>query len=644
MNPLVARDALTTNLKRVNVDQRPGFDTPAVFAVFESDEPQAPLVGLVTSEHAANYSERIFADLLPANRGTAVSADSDLESVSLQMEKAGTSALSVLDGAGHLLGAVTRESLWAAMLVQQRGLMAELASTEAQQRAMLNAMPDELLCVTAEGRMLPMRQSDRVAQRGPSARPLEAEDSRGKAIADVFPADVAAALKSGIAQSRASGTPGHAAFSIAGPDATLQYEARFISWGEGKVLIVCRDVTEVNALRAKMIQSDRMISIGTLAAGVAHEINNPLTYVSSNLVMLDELLAPEIFKDESLREAGVLLADVRDGIDRVRRTVKDLKLLSRSDEGARSPIDLKEVVTRVLRIANNEIRHRATLSLDIGDIPLVDANDGQLGQVLLNLLVNAAQAITEGAADRNQIRVVTRTDPQGRAVVEVHDTGSGMPDDVKSRIFAPFFTTKDVGVGTGLGLSICQGIIVGHGGMIEVESTVGKGSLFRIVLPASAGRALAVITRRALSSTGAVVRPTGRFLLVDDERLILATYRRLLGAGQCTLCTSGREALDLLRQGERFDAILCDLMMPDVSGMDVYDELTRIAPEQAVRMIFITGGGFTERSRRFLAQRTNPVLEKPFKTNVLFEAIAETGRIPGNGTSRSPVQHSSQGV
>jgi len=322
-----------------------------------------------------------------------------------------------------------------------------------------------------------------------------------------------------------------------------------------------------------------------------------------------------------------MLQDIRDGVDRVQRTVRDLKLFSRSDELSRTVVDLKEVIVRVLRIANNEIRHRAILYLELGAIPLVDANDGQIGQVLLNLLVNAAQAIPEGAADRNEIRVVTRTDPQGRAIVEIHDTGSGIPDDIKRRIFDPFFTTKDVGVGTGLGLSICNNIVVNHGGDIQVDSTVGQGSVFRMVLPASTAAPVVISAKRGSPpSTHSATRPIGLFLIVDDEPAILAMYRRLLGADQCVSCSSGRQALDLIRQGDRFDAIVCDLMMPDTSGMDVYDELARIAPEQAARVVFATGGGFTDRSRSFLAGRTNQVLEKPFKATVLFDCLTRVVR------------------
>jgi len=623
---LVARDVLVPDLLRVTLDERAGMATPSVFAVYEDHQVDAPLRGLVTREQIGRFSQRIFADLLPRAHGEPVQADASLETVASHMEAAPTCALAVLDNGGRFLGAVTREALWTAMLDQQRRLFAEVTTREALQRAMLRAIPDHLLCVDADGRLFPIyRDADR-SEPSPSAGDtraphpvlLESEDSVGKRLVEAFPADVAAILNEGVKQSVLSGKPAQASFNVSNGDVISQYEARFVPWGKRKVLIICRDVTEVNALRAKLVMSDRMVSIGMLAAGVAHEINNPLTYVSTSLEALRHLLIPEIARSPALSEATAFLDDMRDGLDRVGRTVRDLKLFSRSEEPSRAVVDLKEVLGRVLRIANNEIRHRATLVLDLADVPLVDANDGQLGQVFLNLLVNAAQAIPEGDAEGNEIRVVTWTDAAGRAVVEVHDTGSGIPDEIKTRIFAPFFTTKAPGFGAGLGLSICHGIITAHGGDLEVESTVGRGSTFRVVLAPS----LPAGPPPAPPRSGLGLQPPiGRFLVVDDEVAILKIYPRYLGKTQCVACASGREALELFRRGERFDVILCDLMMPQTSGIDVYEELVRTVPDQAARMIFVTGGAFTDRARRFLGDLNNPTLDKPFDSAHLFEAM-----------------------
>jgi CheY-like chemotaxis protein len=246
------------------------------------------------------------------------------------------------------------------------------------------------------------------------------------------------------------------------------------------------------------------------------------------------------------------------------------------------------------------------------------ANEGQLGQVFLNLLVNAAQSIPEGAAAHNEIRITTRADREGSVVIEIRDTGIGFSQEVGAHIFEPFFTTKPIGLGTGLGLSICHGIVTSHGGRIEAESTVGRGSVFRVVLPGCGTPAPTRSSRPPRPGE----RPTGRFLIVDDEALIARTYCRLLGEDQCVTCLSGTDALALLQRGELFDAIVCDLMMPETSGIDVYDMLLRVAPEQAKRVIFVTGGAFTDRARRFLDEVTNPVIEKPLDTARLYDCVS----------------------
>lgn len=631
MNHLVASDALVPNMLRVTVDERVGTATPSVFAVYQDDQPGATFLGLVTLQQAERFSQRIFADLLPGVHCEPVTADASLETVASHMEAAPACALAVLDDRGQLIGAVTREALWTTMLTQQRMLFEELTARESLQRAMLGAIPDQLLCIDAEGRLAAIDRGQSRPEPLPSEgdtggvppAAMEPEDSIGKRLSEVFPADVARTLKQGVAQSLSSGQPGQAAFSVSDGGVTVQYEARFVSWGGDKVLIICRDVTEVLALRAKLVMSDRMVSIGTLAAGVAHEINNPLTYVSAGLETLRELVAPGASRSDVVAETTAVLDDMRDGVDRIAGTVRALKLFSRSEEPTRTPVDVKEVLTRVLRIANNEMRHRAKVVLELGDVPMVEANDGQLGQVFLNLLVNAAQAIQEGDAEGNEIRVVTRTDAMGRANIEIHDTGSGIPDDIKARIFAPFFTTKELGVGTGLGLSICHGIITAHGGELEVESTVGKGSVFRVVLAPSVAAVVPRVTAAPAARRNATSLrpPSGRFLAVDDEGAILKLYPRYFGAAHCVTCSSGQEALQRFRDGERFDAILCDLMMPQTSGMDVYNELVRISPDQAARIVFVTGGAFTDRARNFLKSLKNPTLDKPFDAAHLFEAV-----------------------
>jgi signal transduction histidine kinase len=399
-----------------------------------------------------------------------------------------------------------------------------------------------------------------------------------------------------------------------------------------------RDVTlraERSKMQEQLVISDRMASVGTLAAGVAHEINNPLAALMANLDFVAQdvaKLAQDVHSDRSgtegtgtgdgaagwiatrLREIEEPLRDARECADRVRHIVRDLKIFSRSDEDKTGAVDVRRVIESSLRMAWNEIRHRARLVKEYGDVPPVEGNEGRLGQVFLNLIVNAAQAIPEGWADRNEIRVVTKQDDHGRVVVEVRDTGSGMSEAVISRIFDPFFTTKPIGEGTGLGLAICHRIVTALGGELIVKSEVGKGTVFRTVLPVAQRDAVEV------PPTPPAVVPgrRGRILVVDDEPILGTAVRRMLSPEHEVLAvTSARDAIGRVSKGERFDVILCDLMMPEVTGMDLYAELLRLAPEQAENVVFMTGGAFTSRAREFLDQVRNPQFEKPFDVGSL---------------------------
>jgi PAS domain S-box-containing protein len=383
------------------------------------------------------------------------------------------------------------------------------------------------------------------------------------------------------------------------------------------------DLTERRELQARLALADRMASVGTLAAGVAHEINNPLAYVITNI----EAATTEIKKLARNSRAVEALVEAKDGAERVRKIVQDLKTFSRADDDSRERVDLKSVVVSSIGLAMNEIRHRARLVRELAEAPRVDANAGKLGQVVVNLLVNAAQAIPEGEADRHEIRVVTRTADDGHAVLEVKDTGPGMPPEIRRRIFDPFYTTKAVGEGTGLGLTICHGIVAALGGSIEVESAVGAGATFRVTLPPST-----IVDRpsRPSAEPAGELRGTerrGRVLVVDDEPLIGKSVQLLLSTRHDVVpLTSAREAYDRLMSGERWDAVLCDLMMPEMTGMDLYERVEKRAPELARRMVFLTGGAFTPRARAFLERARNPRVEKPFDEETLATAIANVMR------------------
>jgi PAS domain S-box-containing protein len=397
--------------------------------------------------------------------------------------------------------------------------------------------------------------------------------------------------------------------------------------GHPSNVVFARDVTERREMFARIAVADRMLSVGTLAAGVAHEINNPLAYVMANLTILARELPALIAVSAASDRAGSsvfdvesVLNDAQEGAARVSGIVRDLRALSRGDDETRGPVDVIAVLLSSLKMAHSEIRHRASVVRELGEgLPAVYANASRLGQVFLNLLVNAAQSIPEGRTDANEIRVRARASGDGaQVIVEIEDTGAGIPASVRERIFDPFFTTKPIGVGTGLGLSICHQIVSSVGGEITVTSEPGHGSCFRVTFPACEATASHAADAADLRTQG----PSSRVLMVDDEPALGRSTQLLLAPHyEVVPVTRARGALERIASGEHFDVILCDLMMPEMSGIEFHEQLSRTAPEYLARVIFMTGGAFTDQARQFLESVGRPHIEKPFSEAVLRRAI-----------------------
>jgi two-component system cell cycle sensor histidine kinase/response regulator CckA len=415
--------------------------------------------------------------------------------------------------------------------------------------------------------------------------------------------------------------------SASGEYVLLELRPALLSEFEGApaVLISARDITEQKKLQARLAVTERLLAVGTLAAGVAHEINNPLSAALSNLEWVARQLArsttPRAGEPGGVMERLVKpIEDAREACERVRAIVHDLKLLSRAEEESVGPVELTHVIDSAVRMAWNEMRHRARLVREYGDLPLVNGNEARLAQVFLNLLINATQAIPEGRANQNEVRVTARRLSSGQVMVEVSDTGSGIPENVLGRIFDPFFTTKPPGIGTGLGLSICQRIVTSMGGQIEVESQLGRGSTFRVTLASSADAALQRSAEAAPAEADCA--PRARVLVIDDDPAVGTALKLVLAEEhEVEVLTNARHALDRLRNGERFGVILCDLMMPELSGMDFHRELALSNPELAAGIIFLTGGAFTLGAREFLDRIPNPRLGKPFNWSDLRALI-----------------------
>ena len=404
---------------------------------------------------------------------------------------------------------------------------------------------------------------------------------------------------------------------------------RLVFGGEPAVVVIGRAVTERDQIHQQLLRSDRMASLGTLSAGVAHEINNPLTYVLVNLEhVLRRLRAHSASPDaaalqEELAPMTQALAQAIEGATRVRQIVRDLMTFSRGHVDRKGIVDVRSVLEASIQMATHELRHRAKLERRLRQVPPVEANEARLAQVFLNLLVNAAHAIPEGDAKNHSVTVSSWVDAKGAVVVEISDTGAGISPSVLSCIFDPFFTTRPTGSGSGLGLAISHGIVKSFGGDLTATSEEGKGSTFRITLPAAPGYDEATRRNPPLYPSTAVRR---KVLVIDDDpRVGEAIALSLKDEHDITVLTDGRAALERIAEGGRFDVILCDLMMPEMTGMDFYREILRVAPQLVGRLVFMSGGAFTPRARAFVEGLPNRCIEKPPDAAKLRELVRRRG-------------------
>lgn len=396
---------------------------------------------------------------------------------------------------------------------------------------------------------------------------------------------------------------------------------------------VHRDIGEQRRLEAKVVRNERLASVGLLAAGVAHEINNPLTYTLFNLEALVEhflevagQVGSDGYRDTEARRGERAAADellnqalgALDGARRVMNIVKELNTFSRtSDHGFRT-CHVHEILDTAIKFADNEIRFRARLHKDYAEVPAVVVNEGRLAQVFLNLIINAAHAIEEGDLENNEIRVRIWLDG-GRVAVSFLDTGHGVPPEQLPRIFDPFFTTKTIGQGTGMGLSICNNIVISMGGSIDVESESGQGSEFVVRIPV--GDPARSPVEQDLPPRPVPVSAM-RVLIVDDEPEVAEVISQLLPTDHdVVIAMSGEEALRILEHDAAFDRIICDLMMPGLTGMDLFSHLEQAHNPLAARMVFVSGGAFTPRAQAFFEQLRNPRLIKPFSRQDLLDAL-----------------------
>jgi two-component system NtrC family sensor kinase len=403
---------------------------------------------------------------------------------------------------------------------------------------------------------------------------------------------------------------------------TLERVASPMLNAEGELLgrmEIYRDVTNQRMLQGKLQQTEKMAALGQLISGIAHELNNPLTSIMGYAQLL-------LGRRMSLAQG----ADARliyQEAERAARIVKNLLLFARGSQPERRPVNLNEIVERAAALRNYELRLEnigLSLDLDLG-LPTVVADSAQLQQVILNLLVNAEQAIRQGNGEGG-ISMRTLKLGHDKVGLQVLDTGPGIPPEVMPRIFDPFFTTKPVGVGTGLGLSIACSIIQDHGGEISVESQPGQGTKFTIELAVAKG-IVAVSSAKLPSRVSTVTQPVGprseRILVVEDEPTVAHLIADVLGeeGHPVEVILDSRTGLEMALDGE-FELVICDLKMPRLDGKSFYRELVMKGSPVQNRIVFVTGDTMAPHTMDFLESSRLPYLAKPFLVEELKAVVA----------------------
>ena len=507
-------------------------------------------------------------------------------------------------------------------LTERQQMEAKLRDSEETMAALMTTLPDLIVRLDPDGLLLD-------SQGGTIMRRVSAiHSARGRNVRDlvgVVPGLTHELLAPGLAAVRdsiADRKVRQLEHDVSYEDGSHRvFEVRIVPIAaRPEVLGIIRDVTRRRAEERQLAISDRMISLGTLAAGVAHEINNPLTYVMGSLSELDQSVQRLRGGASAIDIASMqpALDQAREGVARVTAIVRSLGSVSRIDIRHVEPLDIHDMLEQAVSITVHELRQRARLVRAYDATGLVMVDRVQLVQVLVNLLANAIQSIPDGKRDDNEIRLVTG-ESADLIWLEVQDTGEGIPPADLARVFDPFFTTKPRGHGTGLGLAISHRIVGDLGGVLTAHSIVGKGTSLRIELPrpvASAARSTAPPT-----NVPAPVPANASILIVDDEPALAEMARRALVDWRPDVVHSGREALARLSGNAEYDLVLCDITMPELTGVDVYEQATQAHPKLAGRFLFMCGGVTTDRAQRFLDDVAPPVLWKPFDSSELKNCV-----------------------
>ncbi|TMH55415.1 MAG: PAS domain S-box protein [Betaproteobacteria bacterium] len=502
-------------------------------------------------------------------------------------------------------------------ITRRKAAEAALRASEEQYRSMFNASTDGLALWNAAGEIVDTNPALwRMYGYGDGESPaLPLACDTGPCYHTEFLKAVAAgqSLHSEVTDLRKDGS----ALELEVHGIPMQYQ------GKRHVLTIARDITEkkrsaeeLTRQRESLYQREKLAALGSLLAGVAHELNNPLSVVVARAVLLEE-------QGDSATQTAAL--KIRTAAERCARIVRTFLAMARQQQPERGPVAVNDVVSAALDITAYAIR---TSSIDVElelakGMPLILADADQLHQVLLNLIINAQQSLQDQPAPR-QIRVTSCFDSLAEVLcIRVADNGPGVPAHLRTRVFEPYFTTKPTGMGTGVGLAVSLGIVEAHGGTLTVDCPIEGGAVFTILLPVS-----------TVKATGADAEPSwkptasGRtILIVDDEAEIRDALAEILTGARHRVVTagSGREALE--RMGEdHYDVILTDIRMPDLDGRALYQEIEQRWPGHAGRVVFVTGDTLTSALREFVCESGRPVIEKPFLPNEVRRIVDELAR------------------
>jgi PAS domain S-box-containing protein len=535
-------------------------------------------------------------------------------------------------------------------ITRSRRMEEELRASVSKADALLDALPDMMFRVQADGVILDFQPewAEKLAAR--------ADRMVGRRVADALPPALAAQTLEALALVLGTGRSQRFEFPLTTPSGTHDYEARLSAAGPEEAVAVVRDITEAKRLQAELALADRLASLGHLAAGVTHEINNPLSAVLLSIgFSYGKLrrLAPE---QPFGPVRGLILermAESLKGVKRVQGIVSELRLLAGFEEQEQEPVDVRRLIDKAASMVESQLRKRLDLAREYRQgMPSVLGRRDRLTQVFLNLLLHACQPAQDTSAPLGRVSVRADLDAAGRVVVEVEDSGPGLRRDELSRIFDPLFTSKPVVVGTGFGLWVCHTIVTSLGGELTARSRLGEGTVFRVVLPPGPplperdeedrlalderdedfaqlqlGRLFledeiqAEAADEARGGEDLAQLELGRVLIIDDDAQVADSMAILLEKNDVQVARSGREGLARILSGGDFDWIFCDLMMRDLSGMDVYEGVRLVRPGMEQRFVFMTGGAFTPRAQAFLDQVNCPHLTKPFGTHQVVAAV-----------------------